>query len=200
MRRQRRRSGSGDTIDATIVTEEGGSEHTSPVWLLITVGIFGFAWYIFSTIQITGTIQAAFVLLQTTITVTPGETAAELLKIQQNSIDSTTLIASTIGWAIQITLLRTMLPSEHYILFHLGRARGYITKILIGADVITDSLYVLHGRTVFDGFLHFAPGGFGILIVAVAYPIALISITVFCGIEMAHRVDRLVQCLRRIKF
>ena len=163
-------------------------------------GAFGLAWFIFSTIQITGTIQAALVFLQSTYTISPGETAADLLKLQQADLDSTIRIANVIGWAIQITLLRTMLPSQHFTLWHLDKARVFITKVLIGADVLTDFLYVLHGRTVFLNWHTLAPGGLGVLVIAVLYPIALISITVFCGIEMAHRIDRLIQCLKRIKF
>ena len=201
MRRQRRRSGSTPPEDPVITVDAtGGGEHTSPIWLLITAGIFGLAWFIFSTVQITSTIQAAFLFLQSTYTITPGETAADLLKIQQGNLDSTTLIATIIGWAIQITLLRTMLPSQHFTLWHLDRARVFVTRILIGADVLTDALYVLNGRSVMLNWHTFAPGGLGILIIAVLYPIALISITVFCGIEMAHRIDRLFQCLKRIKF
>jgi hypothetical protein len=57
---------------------------------------------------------------------------------------------------------------------------------------------VLHGRTVFTGFgfLQFAPGGFGILVIAIIYPIAVTAVTVFAGIEFAHRIDRLVSHLR----
>lgn len=199
MRRRRNSGSTGDTVEGTISYSESGGEHTSPIWLLITAGVFGLAWFIFSTVQITSTIQAAFLFLQSTYTITPGETATDLLKIQQGNLDSTTLISTIIGWAIQITLLRTMLPSQHFTLFHLDRARVFITRILIGADVLTDALYVLHGRSVMLDWHTFAPGGLGVLIIAVLYPIALISITVFCGIEMAHRIDRLFQCLKRIK-
>lgn len=191
----RRTRGSGPTIvDSTL--SSGGDAHTSPLWLLATAGIAAVAWFIFSTIQITGTIQAVFNFLQTTVTVTPGMTAQDLLKLQQGSLDSNELIANAIGWAVQIVLLIATFPSEHYIAAHLGRARRFVMYALIGANWITDAMYVLQGRTVFDGFLHLAPGGFGILIIAVIYPIAVTSITVFCGVEVAHRLDRLIGRIR----
>jgi hypothetical protein len=174
----------------------GGNEHTSPLWLLATAGVTGLFWFIFFVIQITGTEQAVYTFLQTTITVTPQETAGQLLAMQQGSLDSTTLIADAIGWAVQLMLLVASFPAEHYTAWHIGRARRYAMMVLIGADWLTDALYVLHGRTVFTSFLQFANGGLAILIVAIIYPIAVTAVTVFAGIEFAHRIDKLVNRLR----
>ncbi len=116
--------------------------------------------------------------------------------MQQGSQGSTTLIADATGWAVQWMLLVASFPVEHYTAWHIGRARRYAMMLLIGTDWLTDMLYVLHGRTVFTGFLQFAPGGFGILIIAVIYPIAVTSVTVFAGIEFAHRIDKLIHRLR----
>jgi hypothetical protein len=174
----------------------GGQEHTSPIWLLTTAGVAGLFWFIFFVIQITGTEQAVFTFLQSTITITPQETAGQLLAMQQGSLDSTNMIASAIGWSVQLMLLVASFPTEHYTTYHIGRARRYAMILLIGTDWLTDMLYVLHHRTVFDGFLHFAPGGFGILIVALIYPIAVTAVTVFAGIEFAHRIDKLISLVR----
>lgn len=194
-RSRRRTTSAGPTIVEGSVSS-GGEAHTGPLWLLTTAGIFGIAWFIFSTIQITGTIQTVFMFLLSTITVTPGMTAQDLLKLQQGSLDSTELIANAIGWAVQIVLLIATFPSEHYITAHLGRFRRLVMWVLIGGDLLTDALYVLRGRTIFDAPFHLAPGGLGIMIIALIYPVAVTAITVFCGVELAHRVDRLLSHLR----
>lgn len=191
--RQTRRRSAG-TVEGTI--SSGSQQHTSPLWLLATAGVAGLFWFIFFVIQITGTEQAVYSFLQTSVTVTPQETAGQLLQMQQGTQDANTLIADAIGWSVQLMLLVASFPAEHYIAYHIGRARRYAMYLLIGTDWLTDSLYVLHGRTVFDGFLHFASGGLGILIVAIIYPIAITAVTVFAGIEFAHRIDRLISCIR----
>lgn len=195
--RTTRARGSGPTIvDSTV--SSGGEAHTSPLWLLATALVCGFVWFVFSVLQITGTEQAVFGFLQQTITITPQMTAAQLLQMQAASTDNNNMIAGAIGWAVQVFLLLASFPSEHYTSSHLALGRKWVMIILIGADWITDALYVLRGRTVFDGFLHFAPGGFGILIIAVIYPVAVTGITIFCGIELAHRIDRLIGRIRHV--
>lgn len=190
----RRSRSAGGTVEGTL--SSGGEQHTSPLWLLATAGVAALFWFIFFVIQITGTEQAVYSFLQMTITVTPQETASQLLSMQQGSMDSSAMIADAIGWSVQLVLLFASFPSEHYVTWHIGRARVFVMWILIGTDWLTDMLYVLHGRTVFSGFLHFAPGGFGVLVVALLYPIAVTAITVFAGIEFAHRIDRLIHRLR----
>lgn len=182
------------TVEGSV--SSGGNQHTSPLWLLATAGVAGLFWFIFFVIQITSTEQAVYSFLQMSITVTPQETAGQLLAMQQGSQDSSAMIADAIGWSVQLMLLVASFPAEHYIAYHIGRARRYAMYVLIGTDWLTDSLYALHGRTVFDGFLNFAPGGFGILVVAIIYPIAVTAVTVFAGVEFAHRIDRLISCIR----
>ena len=181
-------------IDSTL--SSGGDAHTSPLWLLMTAGVCAFVWFIFGVLQITGTEQAVFGFLQQTITVTPQMTAAQLLALQSASADSNNNIAGAIGWAVQVFLLLASFPSEHYTASHLARGRKWVMIVLVGSDWLTDALYVLRGRSVFDGFLHLAPGGFGVLIVAILYPLAVTGVTVFCGIELAHRIDRLIHRIR----
>jgi hypothetical protein len=67
--------------------------------------------------------------------------------------------------------------------------------VLVGGDIVTDMLYVLDGRQVFAGF-SFAPNGFGVLVVAILYPIAICGVTIFCGMELAHRLDKLFSRMR----
>src|SRR5581483_4967086 len=122
MRRARTASGSGPTIVDSSAAPGAQSEHTSPLWLLATATIFGFALFIFDTIQITSTIQAVLNFLQVTMTVTPAMTANDLLKMQQGSLGSNELIANSIGWSVQIFLLIATFPSEHYIAWNLGQA------------------------------------------------------------------------------
>jgi hypothetical protein len=196
MRRSRTTNNTG-TVDGSLA-QGGNGEHTSPLWLLATAAIFAFFLFIFETIQITSTVQAVLNFLQTTLTVTPAMTAQDLLKMQQGSLGSSELIANAIGWSVQIFLLIASFPSEHYIAWNLGQARRFMMYILIGADWLTDALYVLQGRTVFDGFMHFAPGAVGVLIIAIIFPIALTGVTVFCGIELAHRIDRLFHRIKHI--
>src|SRR5260370_15805562 len=85
----------GTIVDGSL--SSGGQEHTSPLWLLATAGIAGLFWFIFFVIQITGTEQAVFTFLQSTITITPQETAGQLLAMQQGALDATNMIASAIG-------------------------------------------------------------------------------------------------------
>jgi hypothetical protein len=195
-RSSRTRSASNPTVVQGSVSS--GQNHTSPLWLLATAAVFGFALFVFDMIQITSTIQSVLNFLQVTLTVTPAMTAQDLLKMQQGALGSNELIANAIGWSVQIFLLIATFPSEHYIAPHLGKARRFIMSLLIGADWLTDAMYVLQGHTIFDGFMHFAPGAVGALIIALIYPIAITGITVFCGIEFAHRLDRLIQCLRHL--
>jgi hypothetical protein len=171
--------------------------HTSPLWLLATAGMCGIAWFIFSILQITSTEQAVYHLLQSTITITPGMTAQQLVQMQNGSMDQTNLEASGIGWAVQIFMLLLSFPSEHYTVGYLARARRLAMFVLVGGDIITDATYVLSGHQIFSGF-GFAPGGFGVVIVAVLYPVAICAVTVFCGMELAHRVDKLFGRLRSI--
>lgn len=182
------------TVEGSIAA--GGNEHTSPLWLLATAVIFGVALFIFDTIQITSTIQAVLNFLQDTVAVTPAMTASDLLKLQQGQLGSSELIANSIGWSVQIFLLIATFPSEHYITWNLGKARRFVMYILIGSDWFTDFLYVIQGHTIFTGFLQLAPGALGILVIAIVFPIALTGVTVFCGIEVAHRLDRLIHRIR----
>jgi hypothetical protein len=193
MRRARSRTMGGATVEGSL--SYGGEAHTSPLWLLATAAICGIAWFIFSILQITSTEQAVFHLLQSTFTIQPGMTAQQLLDMQNGSMDQTNLSAAGIGWAVQIFMLLLSFPSEHYIHPTLGRARRFVMIILVGGDILTDALYVLNGHQVFSG-IGFAPGGFGVLIVALLYPIAICGVTVFCGMELAHRIDRLFTRLR----
>jgi hypothetical protein len=192
MRKGRRASG---TVEGSLAS--GGEAHTSPLWLLATAIICGVAWFIFSILQITSTEQAVFHMLQSTFTIQPGMTAQQLLDLQNGTKDQTGLEAAGIGWAVQIFMLLLSFPSEHYILPTLGRARRFVMWVLVGGDIITDMLYVLDGHQVFSGF-GFAPGGVGVLIVAILYPIAICGVTVFCGMELAHRLDRLFSRIRSI--
>ncbi|MBA2681798.1 MAG: hypothetical protein H0U76_25810 [Ktedonobacteraceae bacterium] len=193
--RRARMGQTGGTVEGSL--NYGGEAHTSPLWLLATAGICGLAWFIFSILQITSTEQAVFHLLQSTFTLKPGMTAQQLLDLQNGSMDQTNLEAAGIGWAVQIFMLLLSFPSEHYIHPALGRLRRFVMIILVGGDIVTDGLYVLAGHQVFSGF-GFAPGGFGVLIVAVIYPIAICGVTVFCGLELAHRLDRLFSRLRSL--
>lgn len=192
------RGNGGPTVVDGSIASSSQQEHTSPIWLLTTAAIFGIALFIFDTIQITSTIQAVMNFLQSTVAVTPAMTAQDLLKMQQGSLKSDELIANAIGWAVQIFLLIATFPSEHYIDARLGKARRFTMYLLIGADWFTDFLYVLQGHTIFRGFMDFAPGAIGVLIVAIVYPIALTGVTVFCGVELAHRIDRLFHRIRSI--
>jgi hypothetical protein len=192
--RQRRSFAQGTTVNSTLAS--GGGEHTSPFWLLATACIFAITLFIFDTIQITSTIQAVLHFLQSNLTVTPATTVADFQKMQEGSLKSDELIANSIGWSVQIFLLIATFPSEHYIAWNLAQARRFTMYVLIGADWLTDALFVLQGHTIFDGFMHFAPGAIGVLVIALIYPVAITGVTVFCGIELAHRLDRLFQRLR----
>lgn len=116
--------------------------------------------------------------------------------MQQGALGGDLLVANAIGWSVQIFLLIATFPSEHYIAPHLGSARKVIMGVLVGADWLTDFMYVLQGHTIFSGFLQLAPGALGMIVVAIIYPIGITGVTVFCGIEVAHRIDRLFQCIR----
>jgi len=181
------------TVEGSIAS--GSESHTSPMWLLATLLFFGFLFFVGSLVQITGTEQAVYNLLQSNYIALPGMTAQQLWDIQHNSLNQIQLIATVIGWGVQAFMLMAAFPSEHFITPGLARGRRFVMALLIGGDVLTDAVYVLSGHQIFNGF-GFAPGGFGIVIVALVYPIAVCGVTVYCGIELAHRADRLLSLFR----
>lgn len=184
----------GTTVEGSLTYNEA---HTSPLWLLITAVICGVIFFIFSTVQITGTQLAVFHLLQSGLTITPNMTAQQLLDIQNNHLSQDGLIAASIGWGVQVFMLIAAFPSEHYIHFSLEKGRRFVMYILIGGDIATDILYVLNGRQVFDGW-KISGSGLGILIVSALYAIAVTGVTVFCAMECAHRIDKLFGRLRTV--
>lgn len=169
--------------------------HTTPLWLLVTALLYGIAFFLGSVVQITGTESAVYHLLQSSITIVPNMTAQQLIDIQNGALSQTNLIAAVIGWGVQIFMIMIAFPTNHPMDPRLERLKRGITFLIIGSDIVTDAIYALDGHSVLAGW-GFAPGGFGAVIVALLYPMVVCGVTIFCGIQLAHSIDELINHLR----
>ena len=177
--------------------------HTmTPLALLAMLVLLAVVVWIFTLLQITGTEDAVNGLLQLTTTPVPtsaiaGQPGAYLSG--QASTNQT--IAGAIGWGIQVVLLTlTLSPDGALVLIHLkhndvpgqylarhaaflGKLRGLLMTVLIGADILTDFLYAIQGHTLFvwDGWHPTLPttAAAGTLVVGLLYPAVLIFVNVF---------------------
>ena len=194
--------------------------HTmTPLALLAMLVLLAVVVWIFTLLQITGTENAVNGLLQLTSTPVPtsaiaGQPGAYLSG--QASTDQT--IAGAIGWGIQVVLLTlTLSPDGALVLIHLkhndvpgqhtarqavflGKLRGLLLILLIGADILTDFLYVLQGHTLFvwDGWHPSLPttAAAGTLLVGFLYPAVLIFVNVFGTKYLFALVSALAHKLR----
>lgn len=211
MRSANARRRQGPTVEGSLAgsTQTGNRSlhwqglHTmTPLALLAMLVLLAIVVWIFTLLQITGTENAVYGLLQLSATTTTSTIAAQpgaYLAGHPTSTDQT--IAAAIGWGIQVVLLTlTLSPDGALVLIHLkhsdipgqymarhavflGKLRGMLLTLLIGADILTDFLYAIQGHTLFvmDGWHPSIPSSAaaGTLVVALLYPAVLLFINVF---------------------
>ena len=177
--------------------------HTmTPLALLAMLVLLAVVVWIFTLLQITGTEDAVNGLLQ--LTTTPVKTSAiagQPGAYLSGHASTDQIIAGAIGWGIQVVLLTlTLSPDGALVLIHLkhsdvpgqylarhaaflGKLRGLLMTVLIGADILTDFLYAIQGHTLFvwDGWHPTLPttAAAGTLVVGLLYPAVLIFVNVF---------------------
>lgn len=152
-------------------------------------------------LQITGTENAVYGLLQLTTATQASSVAGQPTAYMHGRLSVDQTVAGAIGWGVQIVLLTlTLSPDGALVLIHLkhsdvpgqylarhaaflGKLRGILVILLIGADILTDFLYAIQGHTVFtwDGWHPSIPStaAAGTLLVGLMYPAVLIFINVF---------------------
>ncbi len=203
-----------------VTTRLGADDHRqgmatqTPAELFAGLVFFGGAFIIFSLFHVSTTETAVFGALHLSTVVTPSMTAAQVMGMLSQSMDTDQMIASAIGWGVQIFLLMLAFPGQRYFyLAHkrygttatssslsqhamaMAKAKKGITIVLIGMEGITDFLYVLRGHSIFSGVGILGlpglanPAG---LIIALMLPIVTCGVAVFCGPEFFKRLDALI--------
>lgn len=188
-----------------------GMATQTPAELFVGMIFFGGAFIIFSLFHVSTTETAVFGALHLSTVVTPSMTAAQVMTMLSQSMDTDQMIASAIGWGVQIFLLMLAFPGQRYFyLAHkrygsvatssslsrhaltMAKAKQAITAILIVMEALTDFLYVLRGHSIFSGVGILGlpglanPAG---LIIALMLPIVTCGVAVFCGPEFFKRLD-----------
>ncbi|MGH2481959.1 MAG: hypothetical protein ACRDHW_20090 [Ktedonobacteraceae bacterium] len=177
--------------------------HTmTPLALLAMLIVLAVVVWIFTLLQITGTENAVNGLLQlTTAPVQTSAIAGQPGAYLSGQATTNQTIAGAIGWGIQVVLLTlTLSPDGALVLIHLkhsdvpgqyitrqavflGKLRGLLLILLIGADVLTDFLYAIQGHTLFvwNDWHPDLPStaAAGTLLVGLLYPAVLIFVNVF---------------------
>ncbi len=195
--------------------------HTmTPLALLVMLILLAIVVWIFTLLQITGTENAVNGLLQLTSTVSTNAIAAQPGAYLAGHTSTDQTLAGAIGWGIQVVLLTlTLSPDGALVLIHLkhsdipgqymarhavflGKLRGLLMTLLIGADILTDFLYAIQGHTLFvmDGWHPAIPStaAAGTLVVGLLYPAVLIFINVFGVKYLFALVSALAHKLRGI--
>lgn len=209
-----------NTIDAN--DHRHGLRALSPLALLVLVVVCGFAYIIFSLLQITSTEQAVYGLLQISQQLQPVMTAAQVQQMLAGDASTAQNISGAIGWGVQIALLMLSFPPETALMvMHrkynshqkydtnspsltrstdwLVKLRTFMMSVLIGGDILTDFLYVVGGHQLFsmNGWLPSVSGAdAGVLVVGLVYPTAICFVTVFVGKYVFVFVDALFDRFR----
>lgn len=194
---------------------------SSPAGLLLSTIIYGAAFVIFSQLQIASTEQAVYGFLGMNVYVPPGSTASQITAFTSGNMDKAQVIASAIGWGVQLAMFMIASPSDRvFLAVHkkyskqssasilenaakLAKFKQFLVFMLIGGDILTDFLYVIAGHNLIGGsILGFIPlpsndlGTFGIFIVGIMYPCVICLITIFSLNEALHRLDGLWDRIR----
>lgn len=186
----------------------------SPLVLVIMFLMCLVGFFVFSILQVTSTEQAILGLLQFNLPLNPGMTAAQLSNFIKGNLDKADQIANAIGWSVQFALLSLSLPPDSALLrvhkmhgkempaslvesaVKQAKLKKFMMSVLIGGDVITDFVYVVAGHTIvtFSGFMpNISGSGFGVMLVALLYPIAICFITIFAGKWMFVYLEALIE-------
>lgn len=173
---------------------------------------------IFSLLQITGTEQSIFDLLQSGIQILPGLTGNQAEQLLNGSLDHNHTIAGAIGWGVQFALLTAAMPPEQALaMMHrkynhvvsaslaqhaelIARIRFWLLLFLIGGDILTDFVYALQGHVTLDGWQFSVGGGAGVILVGLLYPAAICFVTFFAAKYLFAYLGALIAVLRGTKF
>ena len=193
----------------------------SPLMLVVLIFISGIAFFFFSQLQITSTEQTVFDLLQISTQLAPGMTANQLQQFMDGQLDHYHVIATAIGYAVQIALFMLSFPVDAALhslhrrfntdvspaltasALNYHRWRTFLTRVLIGGDILTDFYYVAKGHTLVTSTVvgviptSFGPDAFGVLLIGLIYPIAVCFVTVFVGKYLLVFVEALIEKLPR---
>lgn len=187
----------------------------SPVVLFVLFLLTGGVYALFSILQVTGTQQTVFDILQIGLQIKPGMTGSEVQQYLDGSLSHNQTIAAAIGWGVQVALVLFSFSPDHALAnMHrkynstlsaslsnhaasLAKARSFLARCLIGGDIITDFYYVAQGHIVMDGWHPSVVGNVGVLIVGVVYAVAVIYITVFVGKYAFAYLDAFMDVLYR---
>lgn len=185
----------------------------TPLALLMMSCVSAVAYWFFSTLQITSTEQTIYGLLSVSTQLTPSMTGAQVSRYMSGNLDHNQIIASAIGWGVQIALLMLSFPPDSALLrLHrkhndiatpslaiqantFAKMRLFMMAFLIIGDVTTDFLFVFAGHS----FAGLSGTSVGVLLVAFIYPTAICFITVFVGKYLFAYLDALIGKLRAQK-
>lgn len=192
---------------------------------LFTLILYGGGWVFFTFLQMTSTEDSVFGLLQSSVTIPPQATPQQVADALNGAMDRNHIIAFAIAFSVQLFLTTLAFPTTRALLTAHRKAavstphssstaheaaamakwQEIVCRVLVGADVLTDFLYVTNGHNVFAGtFLFFIPainpsGGLGILIVGLVYPLAVCGATVFFGNIAFKRLGSFIHRIRANK-
>ena len=225
MNKLTKRKGSTSASSSTSATTTLAADHHAhgftavvPIPMALSFIACAGAWIIFSQLQIASTEQAVLGLLQSGVQVTPGMIVPQVQAFKDGNLQHDSTIATAIAWAVQLQILIFSFPVHRMLLashkrgslptsasitrsaISMAKAQKLLSMLLIGADVVTDALYVLSGKTIGTGNIFGiiplpSTAGWGILLISLVYPIAICSVTVFLGIQAVHRLNALWACL-----
>lgn len=190
----------------------------TPIALLVMIVICSIALWVFTNLQITGTENSVYGLLQLSTTYPPNATAAQVAQFLNGQLSRNQTIADAIGWGVQIVLWTvTLSPDAALVLIHLkhndtpqhhlarnaallGKLRLILMWLLIGADILTDFVYVVQGHTLFvmDGWYPSIAGAAaaGTILAGLMYPAVIIFINVFVAKYLFAFIEALFSKLR----
>lgn len=212
---RRGRTGAQQTVGADHFIN--GIVALSPLMLIVLILISGIAFFFFSQLQITSTEQTVFDILQISTQLVPGMTANQLQQFMNGQLDHYQTIATAIGWAVQIALFMLSFPvdaalhSLHRRFNHdvspaltasalnYSRWRSFLTRVLIGGDILTDFYYVAKGHNLITSTVlgviptSFGPDAFGVILIGIVYPIAVCFVTIFVGKYLLVFVEALIE-------
>src|SRR5258708_17639593 len=206
------------TVNADQQQHWHGLYGMTPIALLVMVVICSVALWVFTNLQITGTENSVYGLLQLSTTYPPNATAAQVAQFLDGQLSRNQTIADAIAWGGQIVLWTvTLSPDAALVLVHLkhndtpqhhlarnaallGQLRLVLMWLLIGADVLTDFIYVVQGHTLFvmDGWHPSIAGAAaaGTILAGLMYPAVIIFINVFVAKYLFAFIEALFSKLR----
>lgn len=190
----------------------------TPFALLVMIIVCGLALWVFTNLQITGTENSVYGLLQLSAGYPPNATTAQVAEFLNGQLDRNQTIADAIGWGVQIVLWTvTLSPDAALVLVHLkhndtpqhhlarnaatlGQIRRALMWLLIGADILTDFIYVVQGHTtmVMDGWHPSIPtnAAAGTILAGLMYPAVIIFINVYVAKYLFAFIEALFSKLR----